>query len=467
MVRMREAQFSEGVMRSISSTAGFLEKSETLHYLEEDVNVLESHFFDESTAQIGSGAPTYSIEKNPGQRKNFTLSYPQAPQKVGSSYRHLQEAVRNQYLYQRGLLDEVIMEILQDASQRPLPERADSTTIRHFLTSELEANGVTIPFVFAVTGPQNEIIYATDGFDTDRNLETYTSPLFPHTDNQYSLKVMFPQKSTYIFSSVKFIIPTLALSIVLLVVFLLTIILIFRQKKLSEMKSDFINNMTHELKTPISTIDLAAQMLGDTSVHKSESTIRHLSDVITDETKRLRFQVDKVLQLSVLENSSTAINFTVVDANQIIDNVVNTFKIKAEKFGGSVTGLLEASRADIMVDKMQFTNVIFSLLDNAIKYKQEDIPPILSVTTKDLSHDRLEIRVKDNGIGIRKDDQKRVFERFYRVSTGNRHDVKGFGLGLAYVKKMVTLFGGTITVESELGKGSDFIIILPLTSEEQ
>ena len=467
MVRMREAQFSEGVMRSISSTAGFLEKSETLHYLEEDVNVLESHFFDESTAQIGSGAPTYSIEKNPGQRKNFTLSYPQAPQKVGSSYRHLQEAVRNQYLYQRGLLDEVIMEILQDASQRPLPERADSTTIRHFLTSELEANGVTIPFVFAVTGPQNEIIYATDGFDTDRNLETFTSPLFPHTDNQYSLKVMFPQKSTYIFSSVKFIIPTLALSIVLLVVFLLTIILIFRQKKLSEMKSDFINNMTHELKTPISTIDLAAQMLGDTSVHKSESTIRHLSDVITDETKRLRFQVDKVLQLSVLENSSTAINFTVVDANQIIDNVVNTFKIKAEKFGGSVTGLLEAPRADIMVDKMQFTNVIFSLLDNAIKYKQEDIPPILSVTTKDLSHDRLEIRVKDNGIGIRKDDQKRVFERFYRVSTGNRHDVKGFGLGLAYVKKMVTLFGGTITVESELGKGSDFIIILPLTSEEQ
>ena len=173
------------------------------------------------------------------------------------------------------------------------------------------------------------------------------------------------------------------------------------------------------------------------------------------------------LQLSVLENSSTAINFTVVDANQIIDNVVNTFKIKAEKFGGSVTGLLEASRADIMVDKMQFTNVIFSLLDNAIKYKQEDIPPILSVTTKDLSHDRLEIRVKDNGIGIRKDDQKRVFERFYRVSTGNRHDVKGFGLGLAYVKKMVTLFGGTITVESELGKGSDFIIILPLTSEKQ
>lgn len=461
MVKMREAQFSEGVMRSISSTAGFLEKSETLHYLEEDVNIIESHFFDDAP-QFGSTSPTYSVEKQKGRKKSFTLLYPQAPQKVGNSYLHLQEAIRNQYLYQRGLLDEVIMVILQDASQRPVIERADSTAIRHYLQSELEANGVKIPFVFAVTGPEDEIVYATDGYDTGRNLEVYGSPLFAHTDNRYSLKVMFPQKSSYIFSSVKFIIPTLALSIVLLVVFLLTIILIFRQKRLSEMKTDFINNMTHELKTPISTISLAAQMLGDTSVRKSETTIKHLSDVIADETKRLRFQVDKVLQLSVFENSSTALNFTVVNANRIIENVVNTFKIKAEKFGGSTTSDLKASQSMISVDEMQFTNVIFSLLDNAIKYRREDVPPVLTVTTFDISHNRLEIRVSDNGIGIRKDDQKRIFERFYRVSTGNRHDVKGFGLGLAYVKKMVTLFGGTISVESEFGKGSTFVITLPL-----
>ncbi len=460
MVKMREAQFSEGVMRSISTTAEFLEKSETLHYLEEDINVLESHFFDDTT-QFGSSSPKFSVEKTKGNNKNFTLLYPEAPQKVGSSYRHLQESIRNQYLYQRGLLDEVIMVILQDASSRPVMERADSTAIRHFLSSELEANGVNIPFVFAVTGPQNEIVYATDGYE-EGNLEIYGSPLFPHTDNQYSLKVMFPQKSSYIFSSVKFIIPTLALSIVLLVVFLLTIILIFRQKRLSEMKSDFINNMTHELKTPISTISLAAQMLGDTSVTKSPTTLKHLSDVIIDESKRLRFQVDKVLQLSVFENSSTALNFTVVNANNIIENVVNTFKIKAEKFGGFTRSELEATDAMVKVDQMQFTNVIFSLLDNAIKYRREDVAPELTVLTKDVSGHRLQIRVSDNGIGIKREDQKRVFERFYRVSTGNRHDVKGFGLGLAYVKKMVTAFGGTITVESELGKGSEFIITLPL-----
>ncbi len=466
MVKMRDGQFSEGVMRSISSTAGFLEKSETLHYLEEDVNVIESHFFDE-TPQFGSTtAPTYSIEKIPGQKKNFTLSYPDAPQKVGNSYRHLQEAVRNQYLYQRGLLDEVIMEILQDASQRPVIERADSTAIRHYLQAELEANGVKIPFVFAVTDKNDEIIYATDGYDDNGDYEVYGSPLFPHTDDRYSLRVIFPDKSSYIFSSVKFIIPTLALTVVLIVVFLLTIILIFRQKRLSEMKSDFINNMTHELKTPISTISLAAQMLSDDSVRKSPSSLHHLSEVIMDESKRLRFQVDKVLQLSVFENSSIALNFSVVDANKIIENVVNTFKIKAEKFGGWTKCQLNASEAYVRVDEMQFTNVIFSLLDNAIKYRQEDIAPELKVITSDLSHHRLEIRISDNGIGIRKDDQKRIFEKFYRVSTGNRHDVKGFGLGLAYVKKMVTLFGGSITVESEIGKGSVFIIVLPLVENE-
>lgn len=460
MVKMREAQFSEGVMRSISSTAGFLEKSETLHYLEEDINVLESHFFDDAP-QFETSSPKYSVQKTAGQKKSFTLLYPEAPQKVGSSYRHLQEAIRNQYLYQRGLLDEVIMVILQDASTRPVIERADSTAIRHFLTSELEANGVNIPFVFAVTGPQEEIVYATEGYE-EGNLEVYGSPLFPHTDNQYSLTVKFPQKSSYIFSSVKFIIPTLALSLVLLMVFLLTIILIFRQKRLSEMKSDFINNMTHELKTPISTISLAAQMLGDASVTKSPTTLKHLSDVIIDETKRLRFQVDKVLQLSVFENSSAALKFSVVNANKIIQNVVNTFKIKAEKFGGYTRCELEASKAMISVDEMQFTNVIFSLLDNAIKYRRDDVPPELTVKTLDISHGRLEIRVKDNGIGIRREDQKKVFDRFFRVSTGNRHDVKGFGLGLAYVKKMVTVFGGTISIESEIGKGSTFIINLPL-----
>ena len=203
-------------------------------------------------------------------------------------------------------------------------------------------------------------------------------------------------------------------------------------------------------------------MLSDPSIRKSPSSLQHLSEVITEESKRLRFQVEKVLQMSVFDNTGSALKFTEVDANSIIANVINTFKIKVEKYGGSLTSLLEADNALVRVDEMQFTNVIFNLLDNAVKYMDEEREPMLEITTKDIAGNMLEIRVKDNGIGIKKDDLKRIFDKFFRVSTGNRHDVKGFGLGLAYVKKMITLFGGNISVESEFGKGSTFVITLPL-----
>ncbi len=166
--------------------------------------------------------------------------------------------------------------------------------------------------------------------------------------------------------------------------------------------------------------------------------------------------------MSVFDNSSiAALKFKDVDADEVITNVVNTFKIKVEKFGGTLEYRQSADNAVVWVDEMQFTNVIFNLLDNAVKYMREDVNPQLAITTENVGKS-IRISVSDNGIGIRKDDQKRIFEKFYRVHTGNRHDVKGFGLGLAYVKKMVTLFNGKIEVESELGKGTTFIITLPL-----
>ena len=151
-----------------------------------------------------------------------------------------------------------------------------------------------------------------------------------------------------------------------------------------------------------------------------------------------------------------------VDANLLISNVVHTFRLKVEKYGGKIEARFDADDAIVNVDEMHFTNVIFNLLDNAVKYRKEDEPLQLAVTTRDIAQDRLEITISDNGIGIKKDDLKKIFEKFYRVSTGNRHDVKGFGLGLAYVNKMITLMGGEIKAESEPGKGSRFIIILPL-----
>ena len=229
------------------------------------------------------------------------------------------------------------------------------------------------------------------------------------------------------------------------------------------MKNDFINNMTHELKTPVSTISLAAQMLKDSDITKSPDVFKHISGVINDETKRLRFQVEKVLQMSMFERQKATMKIVDLDANLAIFNIVNTFKLKVEKYGGKITARLDAMDAIVNVDEMHFTNVIFNLLDNAVKYRREDTPLNLVVTSRDISDDKLEITIADNGIGIRRDDLKKIFDKFYRVPTGNRHDVKGFGLGLAYVKKIISELGGEIAVESEINSGTKFIIILPLT----
>ena len=279
------------------------------------------------------------------------------------------------------------------------------------------------------------------------------------------LKVYFPTMRDYIFSSVKFMIPTFVFTFILLVTFIYTIALSFRQKKLTEMKNDFINNMTHEFKTPISTISLAAQMLNDGAVMKSPKMLEHISGVINDETRRLRFQVDKVLQMSMFERQGAALKISEVDANKVIDNVVHTFKLKVEKYGGTITANLDAANSIVSVDEMHFTNVIFNLLDNAVKYRRENTPLQLQVATRDTDNDsRLEITIADNGIGIRKEELKKIFDKFYRVSTGNRHDVKGFGLGLAYVQRILRQLGGQISVESDFGQGTKFIITLPLTA---
>ena len=190
--------------------------------------------------------------------------------------------------------------------------------------------------------------------------------------------------------------------------------------------------------------------------------LQHISSVISDETKRLRFQIEKVLQMSMFEGTKATLKLSEVDVNLVLYNVINTFKLKAERLGGSIESHLDAMDALVEVDEMHFTNVIFNLLDNAVKYSREDTPLLLKVGTRDLSGERLEITIADNGIGISKEHQKRIFEKFYRVPTGNLHDVKGFGLGLAYVKKMISELGGEITLESQVNVGTKFIIILPL-----
>lgn len=472
MIRMRDDQFNEGVRRSLYAVSSTLEQDETRYYLEEDVAAIESTIYSQVSGSPSQKRGSYSLTMPDGLQADVTIRGNTSAQNDinrtnAERYRNMQETLKGQYLYQKGLLDEVILNILSQSSNRPIQERADSATVASYLKSEFENNGLNLPFEFAVVNRAGRPIYKSAGYDAanigKNNL--FIQTLFPNdpANRMNYIRVYFPTKHNYIMSSIKFMIPSLIFTFILLVVFLYTIIIAFKQKRLTEMKNDFINNMTHEFKTPISSISLAAQMLNDDTVRKSPAMMQHISTVINDETKRLRFQVEKVLQMSMFDRQKATLRLQEIDANKAIANIVSTFKLKVESYGGNIETDLAAMNALVEVDEMHFTNIIFNLLDNAVKYRREDEPLKLKVSSSDISNNRLEIRISDNGIGIKREDLKKIFEKFYRVSTGNRHDVKGFGLGLAYVHKMVRELGGDIRVESEFGSGSTFIITLPLT----
>ncbi len=478
IVQIRYEQFSQGVRQSLVAVATRLEQDETRHFLEEDVRQVETSAV--VSQYLGEPMPRldgikYSFTTKTGLEADLTIKgditeiskIQGSGGPVGAHYRAFQDDYRNRYLYQKGVLDDVILNIMSKASTRPVSERADSARVSTYLRQELDTLDLKVPFEFAVANYAGTVLYKSAGFQTaasDRD-NMFIQTLFPNDGagpHNY-LKVYFPTKSDYIFSSISFLVPAFAFTFILLIIFVYTIIVAFRQKKLTEMKNDFINNMTHEFKTPISSISLAAQMLNDQSVRKSPLMLQQISTVITDETKRLRFQVEKVLQMSMFDRQKATLKLEEIDANAAIFNIVNTFKLKVEKYGGSISAELDAMDAIVTVDEMHFTNVIFNLLDNAVKYRSEERPLKLTVASRDLDDERLQITIEDNGIGIRRDDLKKIFDKFYRVSTGNRHDVKGFGLGLAYVRKMVNELEGDIRVESEFNVGTKFIIILPLS----
>lgn len=383
---------------------------------------------------------------------------------ANSTSETLRDSVRQRYIYQRALLNEVVYSILYKASEKPLAERIDFRKLDSDLRAELRSNGINIDYHFYVTTSDGRCVYRCPDYSSEGDRFTYRQVLYPNDPSAQMglLYIHFPDIKSFLFSSVKFMIPAIIFTLMLLIVFIFTIWSIFRQKRLTEIKNDFINNMTHELKTPISTISLAAQMLGDASVMKSETMFKHISGVIVDETKRLRFQVEKVLQMSMFDRKAATFKRKEVDANILVHDTVNTFRLKVEASGGKIDANLQADDAIVFVDEMHFTNVIFNLMDNAVKYKSDERDLLLTVTTRNESDDKLVITIADNGIGIRKEDLKKIFEKFYRVHTGNRHDVKGFGLGLAYVHNVVKALGGSIHAESDFGKGTKFIITLPL-----
>lgn len=346
--------------------------------------------------------------------------------------------------------------------KRSIYERLGHVMLDTLLKKEFAENGINLPFEYSVKDNGNMVFASFNKQESFSNSKNFKVKLFPNDTFQQDqiLQVYFPEKENYILRNLWSIFGSSFLLIAFVGgIFYYSVNTLLTQKKLSNIKNDFINNMTHELKTPVSTIALALEVIKDKDIKKSpEKTERYLN-IITEENKRLGTQIEKVLQIAKLEKGDLNLNFEPIDINEVLDQVVKNQSVQMEQFGVKLNLNLNAEETIVSADHVHLTNIIFNLMDNAIKYSKDQ--PEISIATSNTDQE-LSIRISDKGIGIPKDQLSKIFEKFYRVPKGDLHDVKGFGLGLSYVKNMVEMHKGTISVNSKIDEGTDFTVTLPL-----
>ena len=327
----------------------------------------------------------------------------------------------------------------------------------------IKRSGIKEKYEFRILDIYRNPIISSDNFKNEYYTSAIQTQLIPENSlfAKETLYLYFEENNSYIIRKMGWIIAaSILFTIIIISAFALTVRQMFTQKKLSEIKSDFINNMTHELKTPLATISLAIDALTNEKVIHDTEKIRYYSGMIKDENRRMNKQVEKILQAARIERQEINLNLQQLNAHDIIHKVADNLSLQIQEKQGSLTLKLAAHKHKINADEVHFSNIVFNLLDNAIKYSNEQ--PKIEIETANQSN-MLAIKVRDNGIGMNKETQSRVFEKFYRAHTGNIHNVKGFGLGLSYVKAMVEAHGGKIKVESTLGKGSAFTVYFPLS----
>ena len=362
-------------------------------------------------------------------------------------------------------IENIVSQIIRTTP--PLRERIDSDEITSVIRQSLNRVGIHLEYEYAVRGDYNNILYSSPGFSSNTEANMYMRQLFP-TDpipGNNVLLIYFPEEERYKTSQIALMaLSSMFISLLLIVLATSTFIVIFRQKKTSEVKTDFINNMTHELKTPISTISLASQMLADKNIPAEVKDVSGLAGIISEESNRLRFHVEKVLQAAIFESAQFKLRKKECDIHNIISKAVDIFALQVAGRGGILSTHLSATDPIFVVDEANLLNALLNLLDNALKYSTGSPEINISTTSVD---DGISIAVSDNGVGISKENLKKIFEKFYRVPTGNTHNIKGFGLGLSFVKKIVEEHQGTITAESQLNKGTRIIIFLPKNQKHE
>ncbi len=344
--------------------------------------------------------------------------------------------------------------------ERTVSERMGHMMLDTLLRSELQNMGITLPFSYAVQD-KGKFVLASNANPVTNN--SYKIRLFPSDSfqNNQFLYVAFPEKDNFLYKNMLGLFAVSAILVVLVGgIFYYSANSLISERKLAKVKNDFINNMTHELKTPVSSISLALEVIQDKSIIKTEEKTNRYLGIIKEENQRLSSQINKVLQMARLEQKQIDLSMTDTDLHLILDNVIRNMEVQLAQDFVIFKKSLQAEKTIVLGDSLHLTNIFYNLIDNALKYHKGQLA--LEIKTFNTSANEIAVEVIDNGVGISASDHERVFDKFYRVSTGDVHDVKGFGLGLSYVKNMVELHNGSVRLKSQANLGSVFTIIIPL-----
>jgi two-component system phosphate regulon sensor histidine kinase PhoR len=456
-IRLNEEQFDKNVFTALNKVAGKLQYLET-------VSVLEA--MNESKGESDDVRRAAEMLQNGYATRRLSGS-DSLPNPVGEGGTFQDNVTMWEYMKVTQLLD-----------AKPLAERVPLDVLAQSVQDEITSRGIQAEYQYGVySKARNSYVIVNDHFvveDSDPQIThggaptLYNSPykvaLFTQDmESPGYLSLYFPNRTRLVLASV---LPTLVLSVVftgiILFCFWYTIKVIFRQKKLSEMKNDFINNMTHEFKTPIATISLAADSIGSPMIMSHPDKIKRFVDIIRQENRRMNSQVERVLQMAMIDKKDFQLSLDDLNLHEVIQQAVDNFSLQVERREGALRTDLQAKKPVIEGDSTHIASIIHNLLDNANKYSPEK--PDITISTRDVPMG-VEITVTDKGVGIGKEARKHIFDKFYRVHTGNIHDVKGFGLGLSYVKAIMTAHKGLVDVKSEPGKGSSFSLTFPRSVE--
>jgi signal transduction histidine kinase len=347
--------------------------------------------------------------------------------------------------------------------RKPIHKRVSAKEIRRLMDLKLQQEDLNLDYEFAIYSKDLATKVQSDNFEYTKK-STFGTPIFLDNDNRsdFTLLVNFPGRKKFILSSILgMAVLSVLFTLVIFIAFTTAIYQLIKQRKISQIKSDFINNMTHEFKTPIATINLALDAIRNPQIIDDKEKVKRYLSMIKDENKRMHAQVENVLRISKLEKNELNISKDRADLHDLIEEAVAHVGLIVEDRNGYIKQELAAEQSSVLANQSHFTNVIINILDNAVKYSPEE--PKIKIYTENIGNSII-LKISDKGIGMSKAAQKRAFEKFYREQTGDIHNVKGHGLGLAYVKRIVEDHHGHITLESEKGKGSTFTIKLPLIS---